>query len=119
MRFEGFERHECTVNSSELAAHARAEQRSKRSCFSITVRTPSVSTLFGEQYRVVTEQLWHGLTLKTSSVHSKNAQRHPVCTTLWQLSLQEMLMLSVAAQKDTRKKLQCFGKRLNLSEVAT
>ena len=29
MHFEDFERHECTVNSSELASHARALQRSK------------------------------------------------------------------------------------------
>ena len=29
MHFEGFERHECTVNSNELARHARALQRSK------------------------------------------------------------------------------------------
>ena len=47
MRIDNVERHECTVNSSELAAHARAEQRSKHTCFTLTVRTPSVSTLFG------------------------------------------------------------------------
>ena len=35
------ERHERTVNSSELAGHARALQRSKHH--------PSVSTLFGEK----------------------------------------------------------------------
>ena len=29
MHFEDFERHECTVNSNELAVHARALQRSK------------------------------------------------------------------------------------------
>ena len=29
MHFEDFERHECTVNSNELAGHARALQRSK------------------------------------------------------------------------------------------
>ena len=30
MHIDNFERHECSVNSSELAAHARALQRSKR-----------------------------------------------------------------------------------------
>ena len=40
MHLEEFERHECTVNSSELAAHARAAQRSKHSCLTPTVRTP-------------------------------------------------------------------------------
>ena len=49
MHIDDVERHECTVNSSELAGHARAEQRSKHTCFSITVRTPSVTTLFGEK----------------------------------------------------------------------
>ena len=48
MHLEDVERHECTVNSSGLAAHARTAQRSKHSCISLTVRTPSVSTLFGE-----------------------------------------------------------------------
>ena len=37
--------------SSELAVHARTPQRSKRSCFSLTERTPSVSTLFGKKAR--------------------------------------------------------------------
>ena len=40
MHFEDFERHECTVNSSELAVNARAPQRSKHSCLTTTVRTP-------------------------------------------------------------------------------
>ena len=33
MHIDDVERHECTVNSSKLAGHARAEQRSKHSCF--------------------------------------------------------------------------------------
>ena len=37
MQFADFERHECTVNSSELAGHARAPQRSKHSCLTTTV----------------------------------------------------------------------------------
>ena len=49
VHMDDVESHECTVNSSELAGHARAEQRSKHTCFSITVRTPSVTTLFGEK----------------------------------------------------------------------
>ena len=49
MHIDDVERHECTVNSSELAAHARAAHLSKHSCFTPTVRTPSVSTLFGEK----------------------------------------------------------------------
>ena len=32
MHFEDFERHECTVNGSELAVDVRASQRSKHSC---------------------------------------------------------------------------------------
>ena len=48
MHIDDVERHECTVNSSELAAHARAAHLSKHTCFSPTVRTPNVSTLFGE-----------------------------------------------------------------------
>ena len=40
VHMDDVERHECTVNSSESAAHARAEQRSKHTCFSLTVRTP-------------------------------------------------------------------------------
>ena len=46
MHIDDVEGHECTVNISELAAHARALQRSKHQLLSITV-TPSVSTLFG------------------------------------------------------------------------
>ena len=49
MHIDDVERLECTVNSSEFATHARAAQRSKHTCFSTTVRTPSVSTLFGEK----------------------------------------------------------------------
>ena len=41
MHVDDVERHECAVNSSELAGHGRAEQRSKpkHTCFSLTVRT--------------------------------------------------------------------------------
>ena len=52
MRFEDFERHECTVNSSELAGHARALQRStvSISCFTPTVRTPKcVHSVWGKK----------------------------------------------------------------------
>ena len=49
VHMDDVERHECTVNSHELAGHARAPQRSKHTFFSITIRTPSVSTLFGEK----------------------------------------------------------------------
>ena len=48
MHIDDVERHECTVNSSELAGHGRAEQRSKHTCLSPTVRTLSVPPLFGE-----------------------------------------------------------------------
>ena len=34
MRVDDFERHECAVNSSELAVHARALQRSKHQLLS-------------------------------------------------------------------------------------
>ena len=44
MYIDDVERRECTVNSNELAVHAQAEQRSKHTCFSITVGTPSVTT---------------------------------------------------------------------------
>ena len=47
VHMDDVERHECTVSSNELAVHARAPQRSKPQLLSITVRTPSVSTLFG------------------------------------------------------------------------
>ena len=40
VHMDDVKRHECSVNSSESAAHARAEQRSKHTCFSPTVRTP-------------------------------------------------------------------------------
>ena len=40
MHVDDFARHECTVNSSELAVHARAPQRSKHSCLTPTARTP-------------------------------------------------------------------------------
>ena len=47
MHMDDVERHECTVNSSELAGHARAEQRSKHTCFSLTVRTPQCPHCLG------------------------------------------------------------------------
>ena len=40
VHMDDVERHECTVNSNELAGHARAEQRSKHTFLSPTVRTP-------------------------------------------------------------------------------
>ena len=55
MHMDDVERHECTVNSNELAGHARALQRSKHTCFATTVKTPSLSTLFGENIRVCFE----------------------------------------------------------------
>ena len=48
VRFEDFERHECPVNSSELAGHAHATPLIRHRCLTLTVRTPSVSTLLGE-----------------------------------------------------------------------
>ena len=51
VHIDDVERHECIVNSSELAAHARAAQRSKHSCFASTVRTSKcVHTAWGKQY---------------------------------------------------------------------
>ena len=48
MHIDDVERHDCAVNSSELAGHARAEQRSKHTCFSLTVRTPEcANTVLG------------------------------------------------------------------------
>ena len=47
MHIDDVERHECTVNSSELAAHARALQRSKHQLLNTYRKNPSVSTLFG------------------------------------------------------------------------
>ena len=46
VRNDDVERHECTVNSSELAGHACALQRSKHVCFSLTVRTPQCAHTF-------------------------------------------------------------------------
>ena len=40
MHFEDFERHECTVNSSELAGHAARFSDLSISCFTPTARTP-------------------------------------------------------------------------------
>ena len=48
MHMDDVARHECTVNSNELAGHGRDAQRSKHTCFSTTVRTLSVPTLLGE-----------------------------------------------------------------------
>ena len=51
MHFGDFESPECAVNSSELAGHGRALQRSKHQLpFPYTVRIPSVSTLLGERH---------------------------------------------------------------------
>ena len=47
MHVEDFERRECTVNSSELAGHARALQRSKRQL--LFYCTPYMFTLFWEK----------------------------------------------------------------------
>ena len=47
--FEDFERHECAVNSGELAVDVRTEQRSKRSFLTTTVSTPKcVHTVWGK-----------------------------------------------------------------------
>ena len=49
VHMDDVERHECTVNSNELAVHARAPQRSKHTCFSTTVRTPQCAhTVWGK-----------------------------------------------------------------------
>ena len=49
VHIDDVERHECTVNSNELAGHARAEQRSKHTFFSPTVRTPQCAhTVWGK-----------------------------------------------------------------------
>ena len=51
MHIDDVERHECTVNSSELAGHSRDAQRSKHTCFSLTVRTPQCAhTVWGEKF---------------------------------------------------------------------
>ena len=47
MHIDDVERRECAANSNEVVAHARFSDLSI-SCFSLTVRTPSVTTLFGE-----------------------------------------------------------------------
>ena len=47
------ERHECTVNSNELAVHGRAPQRSKHTFVSPTVRTPQWGLLFNIEIRKV------------------------------------------------------------------
>ena len=60
VHMDDVESHECTVNSSELAGHARAEQRSKHTCFSLTVRivrTPQCAhTVWGTNSPV---RPWH------------------------------------------------------------
>ena len=50
MHIDDVERHECTVNGSELAAHARALQRSKHQLLDSYRKNSyiSVSTLFGK-----------------------------------------------------------------------
>ena len=58
MDLEDFERHECTVNSNELAVHARALQRSKRQLpFPYRKNPLSVPTLFGEELTQLHVQL--------------------------------------------------------------
>ena len=47
MHFEDLERHECTVNSSELAKRP-GEHLHQRPALTTTVRTPSEATLFGK-----------------------------------------------------------------------
>ena len=48
MRFEDLV-YECNVNSNELAAHDRATPLIRHRRLTIAVRTPSVSTLFGDK----------------------------------------------------------------------
>ena len=51
VHMDDVERHECTVNSSELAGHARDAQRSKHTCFSFAVRTPQCAhTVWGKKW---------------------------------------------------------------------
>ena len=50
VHMDDVERHECTVNSNELAVPARAPQRSKHTFFSPTVRTPQCAhTVWGKK----------------------------------------------------------------------
>ena len=48
MHFEDLEVNECTVNSSELAGHD-VSTSIRHPSSTLTVRTPSVTTLFGEK----------------------------------------------------------------------
>ena len=54
MHFEDLERHECTVNSSELAKRP-GEHLHQRPALTTTVRTPSEATLFGKNMRIKKE----------------------------------------------------------------
>ena len=53
MHFEDIEKHECTVNASEFAAHVGATTFDSIPNYT-SVRTPSVTTLFGETREDVT-----------------------------------------------------------------
>ena len=54
VHMDDVERHECTVNSNELAVHARAPQRSKHTFLSPTVRTPQCAhTVWGTHKKYI------------------------------------------------------------------
>ena len=81
----------CAVDkSNELAGHGRAGQRSKHSCFSTTVRTPSVSTLFGVtkcgHWSAPTPLLQvdrGAASVSTDKVRPKRAAKWPICFFPW------------------------------------
>ena len=59
VHMDDVESHECTVNSSESAAHARAEQRSKHTFLSPTVRTPQCAhTVWGNTLNKALTMSW-------------------------------------------------------------
>ena len=65
MPIDDVERRECTVNSSEIAGHARAAHRSKHTCFSLTVRTPKwVHTVWGKNQKVEQTEKQQNLALR-------------------------------------------------------
>ena len=50
MHMDDVARHECTVNSNELAGHGCDAQRSKHTCFSTTPKTPQCAhTVWGKK----------------------------------------------------------------------